>query len=448
MNAYWIRYLPGFVRTRLDGRHRLQAIVSNSGWLFVDRVLRMAAGLLVGVWVARYLGPSQYGLWNYAVAFAALVGAFASLGLDNIVVRELVRHPQRLDRILGTAFVLKLISGVAALAVAIVAIAIVRTGDTLAMWLVGISAAGFIFQSVNVVSFYFQAKVRSKFTVYATNGAFLLSAIAKVVMLVAGAPLLAFAIAGLAEVVLSAIFLVVAYKLNHLQMRSWRFDRTEAKVLLRESWPLMLSGMAIIVYTRIDQILIGQILDEHAVGLYSAAVRISEVWYFVPVAIATSVFPSILENKKRSEALYLHRLQSLLDVLAIMSVAVALLVTFAGDFIIAMLYGAAYADAAAVLKIHVWTGVFVGLTAAASGWFLTEGLQTLALRRTLVGAVASISLNVLLIPRFGIVGAAWAGLVAQAICVFSNAATAGSRKIFVMQLKAFQARTILRRVVP
>jgi PST family polysaccharide transporter len=440
--------LPGFVRTRLDGRHRLQAILSNSGWLFADRILRMGAGLVVGIWVARYLGPSQYGLWNYAIAFAALAGAFATLGLDNIVVRELVRDPQRQDVLLGTSFVLKLISGVAALAVAILAISFVRSGESLTLWLVGISAAGFIFQSLNVVSFYFQAKVQSKYTVYAANGAFLLTALIKVVLLLTGAPLIAFACAGLGEMLLSAIFLTVAYHLNHYRMRTWRFEARVARELLGECWPLLLSGIAIIIYTRIDQIMIGEFLDEQAVGIYSAAIRISEVWYFIPVAIAASVFPSILGSKKRGEALYLRRLQALLDMLVLMGIVVALLVTIAGDFVILSLYGEAYAKSANVLKVHVWSGVFVSLTAAASGWFLTEGLQKLALRRTVIGAVTSISLNLVLIPKFGVMGAAWAAVISHAVCVFSNALTASTRRIFIMQMKAFGMRTILRPLAP
>ena len=126
MNAFWLKYLPGFIRVKLDGRHGLQAIVGNSGWLFADKILRMIVGLFVGAWVARYLGPEQYGLWNFSIAFTALFGAFASLGLDSIVVRELVNHPERENELLGSVFILKLIVGIVAILISIVAIIIMR----------------------------------------------------------------------------------------------------------------------------------------------------------------------------------------------------------------------------------------------------------------------------------------------------------------------------------
>ena len=177
MNQSWTRLLPSFIRSRLEGRQTLQKIISNTGWLFADRALRMGVGLLVSVWVARYLGPTQFGQLNYVIAFVALFATFATLGLDGIVVREVVRNPAAEWEILGSAFMLKLCGGALTAVGAVVFISVLRPGDILSRWLVGIVAAGAVFQAFDVIDFWFQSQVLSKYVVLAKNGAFLLTAV-------------------------------------------------------------------------------------------------------------------------------------------------------------------------------------------------------------------------------------------------------------------------------
>ena len=415
MNASWLKYLPSFIRAKLEGRHGFQAIIGNTGWLFADKILRMGVGLFVGVWIALYLGPEQFGLWNFAIAFAALFGAFATLGLDGIVVRELVKNPERQNELLGSAFALKLIGGAVTLLIALFAISLVRSGETLTLWLVGLSAAGFIFQSVNVIDFYFQAKVQSKYTIYAANAAFILMTLVKISLLLTSAPLIAFAWAGLGEIALTAIFLLVAYRFNHHNMREWRYDGRVARELLKASWPLILSGLAIMIYMRIDQIMIGQMLGDKEVGLYSAAVRISEVWYFIPMAIVSSVFPAIIEAKKKSETLYNQRLQKLYDLMVWLSIAVAVPMTFLSGWVVMLLFGQPYELAGTVLAIHVWAGLFVALGVARGKWLLVENLQKYSSWYVGAGAVINVPGNFLLIPIYGVEGAAIATLFSQAV---------------------------------
>src|SRR5512146_1772045 len=232
--------MPSFIRSRLDGHHGLQSIIGNTAWLVADKVLRMGVGLVVGVWIARYLGPEQFGLWNFAIAFAALFGAFATLGLEGIVVRELVRQPERQHVIMGSAFALKLAGAAVALSLALGSIAMMRSNDALTLWLVGLSAAGFIFQSVNVIDLHFQAKFKARYTVYAANAAFILMTLVKIWLLLTAAPLIAFAAAGLAETVLTAAFFILAYRADHFSMRDWEYDIRTMHGLLKESWPLLL----------------------------------------------------------------------------------------------------------------------------------------------------------------------------------------------------------------
>lgn len=398
----------------------------------------MGVGMFVGVWIARYLGPQQFGLLNYAAAFSALFGAFSALGLDRIVVRDLVKHPEQLDVFLGSAFGLKLVGGFLTILITVAAITLIRPGEMLILWLVGLSAAGFIFQSLNVIDFHFQAQVRSKYTVYASNAAFLLAVLIKIVLLLSNLPLITFAGAGLAEVALASFFLIIAYQCDHQRIRDWKFEGTVAWKQLRDSWPLILSSLAIMIYMRIDQVMIGQMLGDHAVGIFSAAVRISEVWYFIPTAIAGSVYPTLILTKTSNEKLYYQRLQKLFDMLTLLSLSVAVVITFISPYVVHILYGARYAASADVLALHIWAGVFVSLGAVSGIWFMAEKLQKYAYYRTFGGAVINVVLNLYMIPTYGPKGAAIATIISQGCAfVFFNALSSKIRPIFVRQMKSF-----------
>lgn len=419
MNAAWIKYLPGLLREKLESRHELQAILANTGWLFADKVLRMGIGLFIGVWIARYLGPEQFGLWNFAMAFTALFCAFATLGLDGIVVRELVKNPERQNELMGSAFALKLIGGAVTLLFTLIAISFVRSGETLTLWLVGLSAAGFIFQSVNVIDFYFQAKVQSRYTVYAANGAFVLMTLVKIVLLLTSAPLIAFAWAGLGEIILTAIFLPVAYWFNHQNMRDWRCDGRVARELLKDSWPLLLSGLAVTLYMRVDMLMLQQMVGDSEVGIYAAAIRLSEVWYFLPSVIVASVSPSIIKYHGLNTGLYIRRLRRLYFFMAWLAIAVSLPLSLLSGWVVSILYGDEFKEAAPVLAIHLWASLAIFLGVASSQYLLVEQLLKISFYRTLIGLACNILLNLMLIPKMGAVGAAIATVISYFVATFS-----------------------------
>ncbi len=407
----WLRYLPEFMRGKIEHRPNLLAILSNTGWLFADKIFRIGVGLFVELWLARYLGPEQFGLWSYVVAFAALFSAFASLGLDGVVIRELVKSPEKQNVLLGTAFKLKLIGGASALLFALLTIFILRRGETLTILLVGISAAGFIFQSVNVINFYFQAKVKSRFIVYATNAAFLLITILKIVLLFLAAPLIAFAWTGLAEVILTATFLLICYRVNHNHVQDWYFDWHLSLELLRDSWPLFISSLAALIYARIDQIMIPLILNNFELGLFSASVRVTEVWLFIPMIVASSVFPNLIDLRKYDRLTYEKRLLSIYSSLALVAILVACFVTIFASEILNLLFGQDYLGAVYVLKIRIWETVFAAIGVITGSWALVEGMQRQTLIFSVFGMLINISLNLILIPLFGIKGAAISSLV-------------------------------------
>ncbi|MHC5916368.1 MAG: flippase [Nostoc sp.] len=411
------------------------AVIHNIAWLFIDRILRMGFGLVVGVWIARYLGVQQFGIFNYATAFVALFNPLTNLGLDSLVIRSIIRNPEAKDQILGTAFWLKLAGGIGCVLLTVSSIFVFRQNDQVTVGLVAILATAGIFSAFDTIDIWFQSQVQSKYTVVAKNTAFIIIAFIKIALIKMHAPLLAFAWIVLLEVGLGAAGLILVYKIKGYSLWLWRWNFPLAKTLLKESWPLILSGLSIMIYVKIDQIMLGEMVGASAVGLYSAASRISEVWYFIPVAIASSVTPSIFAAKEVSEELYYQRIKKLLRGLVLISIVITLPMSFMSERIITLLFGNDYAAAGAILAIHIWASLFVFMGVATSSWFVAEGLTHLSLRRTLIGAITNVLLNLLLIPHYAGIGAAIATVISYAFGSFlANGFDQRTRKIFVLQI--------------
>ena len=386
----------------------------NASWLFGEKILRIVVGLFVGIWVARYLGPEQFGLFSYAQSFVGLFTAIATLGLDGIVVRELVKDESRRDELIGTAFWLKVMGAIAVLAILAIAVNF-TSNDQYTNTLVFIIASATTFQSFNVIDFYFQSKVLSKYVVYANIISLFISSIVKIALIFNDAPLVAFALVVLFDsFVLACGFIYFYFKNNSkFRIQDLTFSKVVAVDLLKDSWPLILSGLVVSIYMKIDQVMIKEIIDSEAVGLYAVAVRVSELWYFVPLAIVSSLFPAIINAKKQGNQFYLRRLQKLYDFMVWMAILIAIPMTFFSDLIIGLLFGQAYIEAGSVLMIHIWTGVFVFLGLAFGRYLLTENLNKKSFYRTLTGAIVNVILNYILIPIYGIQGAAIATLLGQ-----------------------------------
>lgn len=409
----------------------------NTSWMFAEQVLRIIAALFVGIYMARYLGPAQFGIYSYAIAFVALFGAIAKLGLDGIVVRDLVNAPEKRGVYLGTAFWLKLIGAV--LSFVLLAIAVQFTNnDATTNFYIYIIASGLIFQSFEVVDFYFQSKVLSRYVSISKLIQLALSSLLKLYFIFTHADLFWFVMVSLIDQISLAMSLMVAYWQLKIGSFLRFFDLDTAKMMLRNSWPLILSGIAISLYMRIDQIMIKEMLGERAVGLYSAAVRLSEAWYFVPVIITSSLFPAIVSAKNIGLEVYHRRLQRLYTFLMWMAIAVAVPMTFISNGLVTLLYGEAFKEAGQVLMIHIWTGVFVSLGVASGSWFTSENLQRYAFYRTFYGVITNIVLNLFLIRVYGLIGAAISTIIAQSIAtLFFDYFSNKTRMAFFMKLKAF-----------
>jgi PST family polysaccharide transporter len=420
----------------------LRKVLGNTSWLMADRLLRMGVGLFVSVWVARYLGPARFGGLNFALSYAALFASLMTLGLDGIVVREIVRDSSQTPRILGSALALRLGGSVVAIVVCVLSAALLEPHDRQSLLLVLIVSTSLTFLAFDTIDSYFQSQVRSKLTVWAKNTAFLVMAALRVVLIHMRAPVWTFAVAYTSELALGAIGLVVAYTMTGGSIRRWLPQWPMAVDLLKQGWPLMLSGMAIMIYMRIDTVMLKLMQGDAAAGLYAAATRISEVWYFIPSAIVISVSPAIMRSRG-DPVLYYQRLRHLFSIMIVTSLTIGSFIALASHWIVLRLYSHSYSGAAPVLAVHIWASVFVFLGVAQGPWDISENLLNLALYRTTAGAIANILLNLYLIPHYSAMGAAAATVISYAISSFvANLFSPRTRPIFFLQLKATVPRLV------
>lgn len=414
-----VRMLPASLRSKVEHRAQLVKILDNIGWLFFDKIFRMGLGLLVGLWFARYLGPEQFGQLNYALAFVGIFGAVAGLGLDSIVVRDIVRDSQHAECTLATAFVMQMLGALFVILLINIAVAWMHPNDEFSRIIVAILSLGLIFKSTDVFRLWFESQVQSRYIVWVENGIFLLMAIIKVFMILSHFSLLTFVWLSFVESTILATGLLVVYALKGRKFGLWRFSMVRCKSLFRDSWPLLLAGVAVTIYMRIDMIMLQEMSGAHEVGIYAAATKLSEIWYFLPMIIVGSVSPSIIKSHSTDERLYISRLCKLYFLMVWLAVALSLPISLFSEQIISILYGKSFEGSASVLAIHLWASIAVFLGISSSQHLLVNGWQKIAFYRTLIGMACNVTLNYVLIPSMGAVGAAIATLISYFVATFS-----------------------------
>nr|WP_237702471.1 flippase [Opitutus terrae] len=371
----------------------------------------------MGFWTARYLGPAQFGTLSYAMALVGIVSGVAELGLDNLVRRAVIQFPERADDWLKTAFALRLAGGAIGFALVL---ALVRSG-----WMSGpeqvlISVVGLtLFQpALFMPDLWFQARLEAKLSVQAQVVALVAGAAARIALIMREGPLVGFAWALVLEMLLGTVALGVQLRRRRPDRGGVWFDREIARRLLADAWPLLLAGFAVLLYLRMDAVMLRAMAGETAVGIYTAAARLTEIWFFVPTALAASVLPSLLRARERGVDAYARRLQGYYDANAGIAYAVAIPSSLAAPWLIELAYGISYREAGAVLALHVWSSVFVFLGVARGQFLVNEGHTRFYLAATVAGLLINVVLNLVLIPRAGAVGAAVATVLAQAVAAW------------------------------
>ncbi len=407
-------------------------IAANTGWLLGDRLVRTALAFVVGAWVARYLGPDRFGQFAYVLAFVGFFQAVASLGIDSLVVRDIARNESAAPVILGVALRLRLTSGFLCWGVATGAMALFEPGATETITITAIVAGVMVFQAADTVDLWFQSQMQSRRTVVAKLLAYFVTNGIKVALILAHAPLIAFAGAFLFDFAAAALALAIAYRGLPAAAR-WSFDGDRARTLLRQGFPFMISGLSINIFIRIDQIMLKSLGGNHDVGIFAAALPLSQIWQIIPMALATSLGPYIAQRKLAGEVAYEAALRLVFRIFALLALAAALATWAAAPILMPFVYGSHFDASVGVLRIHVFSNVFIAMGVAQGLWVANEQAGRLFVMQTMTGAVIAIVGNFLVIPRWGPEGAAAVAVLAHAASGLLVNAVAAPR-LFRMQL--------------
>ncbi len=420
---------------------RFESYLKNISWILSEKVLRILAGLFIGVFVARHLGPEQFGSLNYALALSSFFAVATHMGLSGLVVRELVKKPSDAGLTMGTTFHIKAIMSVLTCLLFLVVATVTEQFASTEYWLLVLVSASILLKPIEVLNFWFESKVQSRYSSLANMITLASSSLLKIALVLFGAQLLSFAMVHVFEVLLVSLLIVYFYKSSSsVPFKEWNSSKEKAKIFLSQSWMILLGALFATVYLKVDQVMLKWLVSKQEVGIYAVAARLSEIWYFVPTAIVSSFFPRLIALKENQPEQYLKRLQMLFDLLFVMAFILAIVVTLFSDPIISLLYGPAYHKSSSVLAIHIWAGVFIFMRAALSKWILTENLLEFSLITQASGAIFNVALNLLLIPRYQSTGAAAATLISYGIAsYFSLMIYKKSRSVFFMITKSFFA---------
>lgn len=386
-------------------------IVKNAGWLIVGRIIHMILSFLIGLLTARYLGPSNYGLINYASAYATFFTAFCTLGINSVIVKNFIDYPEEEGETIGTTIVLRFVSSLLSLLTIVGFVAVVDSNEPITVCVVALYCIGLLFQIFDTFNYWFQSKLLSKYYASATLIAYILVSAYKAVLLITEKSVQWFAVSNAIDYFIIALIIFVFYKKNNGPKLS--FSIKKSKELLSLSVSYILSGLMVAIYAATDKLMLKHMMDESTVGYYSLAVSISTIWAFVLSAVIDSMKPRIMElhNTDREEYLLMNR--RMYAIVFYISVVASLGITVIAPLFIRIVYGEAYLSAVTPLRIVVWYVAFSYLGVARDAWMVCEKKQKYLKYIYFFSVILNIVLNAVLIPFIGASGAAVASLATQ-----------------------------------
>lgn len=363
----------------------------------------MGLGVGIGIWVARYLEPDKFGIISYAQSIAFIIAAISGLGLDGILVRDLVKKPFGKETILGTSFYLRAISSLFCLLV--LAIGVALTEKTfLESIVILIIASSSVFQSLNVIESFYQSEVLSKYSAIANSLATVLLSFVKVVLIISNQSLIWFALVAVLDMALPAIFLLIAYtKISRLNILLWEFNLKEAMSLLTESWRLLFAGLCFAIFTNADVIIVGNYLGQERVGIYASAYKLSSIWYFIPGLVINSFVPMLVQCQGDAKR-YERYTAIITGSLMWGAIGLGIVGTFFSSDIINVTYGTRYLESAQLLSMLIWINVFIFFNSCWGQWKIINGQSSYVLRFHFLTALSNVVFNLVLVPVMGLNG--------------------------------------------
>jgi O-antigen/teichoic acid export membrane protein len=395
------------------GEKGFQKYFRNTGWMFVGQ-FSMIISLVINIWLARYFGPEKYGIINYVLAFVGIFGFIANLGINEILIRELVKFPEKRNKLLGTSFLLLALSGILAFLISLITVFIYEDNNLIRTLIILYSTI-FLLSPLNIIASYFQATLQAKKNALAQIIGTILVSLFKVFLILSGKGVIWIIFAFILDYIIGAILYILNYLRSDLNIFEWRFDKEIIKQFISASFLLMLSSATGYLLLKIDQVMIGNYLQEKSVGIYAAAVKLTEIWYFVPLIISSSLFPAIINAKTLSKELYYNRLKKLFIFLFSIAILIAIPTTFLSTLIIKIVYGSEYLQSVQILQIYIWSSIGFFMTIGINKYLIVENKLKSIFLYNLFSAMLNIVLNMILIPKIGISGSAWATLISYSI---------------------------------
>jgi len=410
--------------------------LTNIAWAISGKIVSLTGVLVVGIIVARYLGKEQYGIMNYVISFVAIFQVFADFGLDFIQIREESKHPAHKDKIIGTTFTLKLFFAILTL-LAILIITTLSEHDGRIRCYIMIYALSVILNTSWVSRNHFTSIVWNEYVVKTEISRTLIGMAIKIAFVLLHLPLIWFIV----SLVIDSILLAVGYTASYIRkidsIRKWNFDRDLAVFMLKQSFPLLLSGAAIVVYNRIDQMMIAKMIDQSHLGVYSVAVRFTELLVFVPTIIAQTISPILVEVRQKDAVRYEELSRVFMNVTVSVCILLAIFTSLLSYPIVRFTFGRMYIEAASVLSILAFKVVGDGLSQTSGQLMIIEGIQKYASIRNIIGCVTCVGLNLIFISRYGIHGVAYVAIITILVSgTLADFIIPSYRKIFYKQIKA------------
>jgi len=390
----------------------LRRVAANGGWWLAERFALLGLTLVTSVVIVRALGPAEYGELSYVLALVGLLAPLAQFGISGLVARALLEKPADHAAVLRAALLLRLAGCALAFGVGLAWWAWFETRPA-GRWVVLVLLAAQFATSLQVAEFWFQVQFKAAALVPWRTGVAVLAALLKMVVAVATRdPIPVACVFAIEYLLLGGASLLALRRTGGAWLRPARSPEWVRWFAARSPW-LLASGIAEVIYLRIDIVLLERLRGVEEAGIYAVAARLSEVWYMVPVALMGAVFPA-LWSRRSDAAAYQRSLQGSLDALFTVALALAVLLQFAGRPLVHLLFGTAFSAATPVLQIHIWAGIFIFMRALLSRWLLAEDLLRFSLVTHVAGAVMNVALNLLLIPVYGAIGAAVATVISYA----------------------------------
>lgn len=388
--------------------------IKNAGWIIGEQILQMVISLVVGVLTARYLGPNNFGSLNYTASFVAFFSSIATLGMEGVLIKKIIEHPEREGQYLGSCIFYRLLSSLFSIICISVIVYLLNPNDTTKLFLVLLQSVQLVFRATHILDSWFQRHLKSKYVAIGKMIAYIVVASYKVFLLATAKNIYWFAFSNSLNDIVVALLLYVFYK--HEKAQKFHVNFNLGRDVLKDSYHFIISGLMVAIYGQMDKIMIGQMMTDIDVGFYTTATAICGMWLFVPIAIINSFRPTIMEFKQSgNEKMYQYRLKQLYSLIIWFCIIVSLGIALLSKYIILFLYGEEYLGAVGALRIVVWCETFSMIGTARGIWVLCENKNKYVKYYLAIGAIVNLVLNYILIPLYGIEGASIATLCTQIV---------------------------------